>query len=66
MSTVEEVDVGASGPDASPTAGPCHGDYKNARGLASHIQSVAWEEQDFSDVVVKALGKVRVRDGINK
>jgi hypothetical protein len=48
---------GAGGPDASPS-GARGGEEKNAFGLASHIQSVAWEEQDFSDVVVSALGKV--------
>ena len=57
--TATEMDDGiASGSEASPSAGPCAGeDSKNARGLASHIRSVAWEEQDFSDVVVTALGK---------
>lgn len=34
------------------------GRERNAIGLASHIQSLGWDEQDFSDVVVVALGKV--------
>ena len=28
-------------------------------GLAAHVQSLGWEEREFSDVVVSALGKVR-------
>lgn len=47
----------ASGQD-SPSGDGRGGEEKNAWGLASHIQSVAWDDQDFSDVVVSALGKV--------
>jgi hypothetical protein len=36
---------------------------KNQVGLASHIRALGWEAQDFSDVVVTALGKAGAESG---
>ena len=46
--------------DVSENAGTAKVNTRGA--LAAHVQSMGWEEREFSDVTVTALGKVSRQD----
>lgn len=64
MSSREPSSAGPAGPgpasDVSENAGTTKASIRGA--LAAHVQSMGWEEREFSDVTVTALGKVSHQD----
>lgn len=64
MSSREPSSAGPAGPgppsDVSENAGTTKASIRGA--LAAHVQSLGWEEREFSDVTVTALGKVSRQD----
>ena len=64
MSSREPSSAGPVGPappsDVSENAGTTKASIRGA--LAAHVQSLGWEEREFSDVTVTALGKVSRQD----
>ena len=64
MSSREPSSAGPAGPgpasDVSENAGTTKASIRGA--LAAHVQSLGWEEREFSAVTVTALGKVSRQD----
>ena len=64
MSSREPSSAGPAGlgppSDVSENAGTTKASIRGA--LAAHVQSLGWEEREFSDVTVTALGKVSRQD----
>jgi len=61
MSSREPSSAGpAPQSDVSENAGTVKANTRGA--LAAHVQSMGWEEREFSDVTVTALGKVSHQD----
>jgi|TARA_B100000475_G_scaffold183927_1_gene151912 hypothetical protein len=63
MSSREPLSAGpAESRDVSENAGTTRPTAKSRGALAAHVQSLGWEEREFSDVTVTALGKVSPED----